>query len=94
MTSGTLPADDSKYVAQLVAQRTGMPQADAERRVAETFTRMQDAAKRAEVTARDIADQARKTSAYSALWLFISLLVGAFCASLAATLGGRQRDQF
>ena len=94
ITSGTLPADDAKYVAQVVAQRTGMPQADAERRVAETFTRMQDAAKRAEVTARDIADQARKTSAYSALWLFISLLVGAFCASLAATLGGRQRDQF
>jgi hypothetical protein len=25
-------------------------------------------------------------------WLFLALLVGAFCASYAATLGGRQRD--
>ena len=31
-------------------------------------------------------------SAYAALWLFISLLIGAFCASLAATYGGRRRD--
>lgn len=27
-----------------------------------------------------------------ALWLFVSLLVGAFVASLAATFGGRRRD--
>jgi len=26
------------------------------------------------------------------LWLFISLLIGAFVASLSATYGGRQRD--
>jgi hypothetical protein len=41
---------------------------------------------------RDAADQARKASAYAALWLFISLLTGAFVASLAATFGGRRRD--
>jgi len=46
----------------------------------------------AEVAARDIADKARKASALSALWLFVSLLVGAFVASLAATFGGRRRD--
>jgi hypothetical protein len=33
-----------------------------------------------------------KASAYAALWLFISLLIGAFVASLAATYGGRRRD--
>jgi hypothetical protein len=42
--------------------------------------------------ARDAADKARKASAYTALWLFISLLIGAFAASLAATYGGRRRD--
>ena len=42
--------------------------------------------------AKDAADKARKASAYAALWLFVSLLVGAFVASLAATFGGRQRD--
>ena len=46
----------------------------------------------AEVATRDAADKARKASAYSALWLFVSLLIGAFVASLAATFGGRRRD--
>jgi len=26
------------------------------------------------------------------LWTFLALLIGAFCASYAATIGGRQRD--
>jgi hypothetical protein len=26
------------------------------------------------------------------LWIFVALLAGAFSASLAATVGGRQRD--
>jgi hypothetical protein len=94
MSSGTLAPEDSKYVAQVVAQRTGMPQAEAEKRVTDTFTRMQAKAKEAEATARDAADKARKAAEYTALWMFVSLLVGAFCASLAATYGGRQRDQF
>ena len=45
-----------------------------------------------EIAAKNAADKARKASAYSALWLFISLLIGAFVASLAATIGGRRRD--
>ena len=94
MTSGTLAPEDSKYIGQMVAQRTGLPQADAEKRVTDTFARMQAKAKEAETAAREAADKARKASAYAALWLFVSLLLGAFCASLAATYGGRQRDQF
>jgi hypothetical protein len=46
----------------------------------------------AEVAAREAADKARKASAYGALWLFVSLLIGAFFASLSATFGGRRRD--
>jgi len=46
----------------------------------------------ADVATRDAADKARKVSAAAALWLFISLLIGAFVASLCATYGGRQRD--
>ena len=94
MSSGTLPAEDSKYLGQIVSQRTGMPQADAEKRVADTFTHMQTKERETEAAARDAADKARKVSAYGALWLFVSLLIGAFCASLAATYGGRRRDQF
>lgn len=94
MSSGALSPDDSRYLGQMVAQRTGMTQVEADKRVTDIFTRVQTKAKQADAAARDAADKARKASAYSALWLFVSLLIGAFCASLAATYGGRQRDQF
>lgn len=87
-----LPAEDLRQVAQIVAQRTGLSQVEAEKRVADVYAKAQAKAKEAEVAARATANKARKASAYSALWLFVSLLVGAFCASLAATFGGRQRD--
>ena len=90
--SGALPAEDIRYVGQLVSQRTGLSQPDAEKRVADTFARLQTRLRDAELAARDAADKARKASSYAALWLFISLLSGAFVASLAATFGGRQRD--
>ena len=87
-----LPAEDVKYVGQLVAQRTGLTQQDAEKRVTDTYMRMQTKMRDAETAAKDVADKARKASAYAALWLFISLLIGAFVASLSATYGGRRRD--
>ena len=90
--SGALPADDIRYVGQLVSQRTGLSQPDSEKRVADTFARLQTKLRDAKLAARDAADKARKASSYTALWLFISLLIGAFVASLAATFGGRQRD--
>lgn len=90
--SGPLPAEDVRYVGQVVAQRTGLNQADAEKRVAEVYTRAQTTLRDAETAARETADKARKASAYGALWIFISLLIGAFAASLAATYGGRRRD--
>jgi TctA family transporter len=46
------------------------------------------------VAAKDTADKTRKASATAALWLFVSLLMGAFAASFAAIYGGRQRDKF
>ena len=90
--TGALPAEDQRYVGQVIAQRTGLSQADAEKRVSETYARMQAKFRDIEATAKDVADKARKASAYAAMWLFISLLVGAFVASLTATFGGRQRD--
>ncbi len=43
-------------------------------------------------TTKAAAEAARKAAAHSALWMFVALLFGAFIASVAATLGGRQRD--
>ena len=90
--SEPLPSDDIRHVGQLVAQRTGLSQQNAEQRVSDVYARAQAKMRSAEVAARDAADKARKASAYSALWLFVSLLSGAFVASLAATFGGRRRD--
>ena len=92
LSTGTLSPEDTSYVGQVVAQRAGISQADAEKRVTDTFAKMQAKAKDAETAARDAADKARKASAYGALWLFVSMLIGAFVASLAATYGGRRRD--
>jgi hypothetical protein len=92
LSAGSLSTEDARYVGQVVAQRTGLTQADAEKRATDTFVRLQTKMRETETAAREAADKARKGSAYAALWLFISLLSGAFVASLAATYGGRQRD--
>ncbi len=92
LEAGALPPDDVHYLGQLVSQKTGLSQADAEKRVTDDFGRMKAKADQAKAQAQDAADTARKASAHAALWLFISLLLGAFVASLSATFGGRQRD--
>ena len=92
LRSGALTAEDSLYVSQVVAKRTGLSQADAEKRVNDTYAKYSKAISDAEAAAKQAADKARKAAAYSALWMFVALLCGAFVASLCATLGGRQRD--
>jgi len=90
--TGSLPNDDVRYVGQVVAQRTDVSQQQAEQRVRDVFTNLQNTLNDAETKARQAADEAREASAYAALWLFISLLAGAFIASWMATFGGKQRD--
>jgi len=90
--TSSLPEEDIRYVGQVVAQRTGLTQQDAEKRVTDTYARVLAKLHDAETAAKESADKGRKASAYAALWLFISLLIGAFVASFAATIGGRQRD--
>jgi hypothetical protein len=76
-----LNSADRTYVARLVATRTGMSAADAERRVNEVTTE-----------AKAAADRARRAAAQFSFWLTASLLLGAFAASLAAVEGGQLRD--
>jgi hypothetical protein len=76
-----IPPADQSYLATLVASRTGISQPDAERRVSDVITQ-----------ARQAEDSARAATAHLLLWLFLALLMGAFSASFAATIGGRQRD--
>jgi hypothetical protein len=74
------PADRT-YIAQLVAARTGMSQADGEKRVADVVAE-----------AKTDADNARKGAAKLSFWLTAAMLFGAFAASLAAAEGGSLRD--
>ena len=90
--SGALPQDDLTYVAQLVSQNTGISQQEAEQRVQAVYDKAQANLKETKEKAQQAADAARKTTSYVTLWSFISLLIGAFVASLCATYGGRQRD--
>ena len=89
---GQLTPEDRTYLAQLVAQRTNLSQADAERRVDEVFAKAREAIEHAKQTAKEAADTASTVAAWTALWTFVALLCGAFFASLAATFGGRRRD--
>lgn len=93
MGRGGLAPDDKQYLAQLIAKRTGMAGTDAERRVNDVYARLSKTKADAENAAKEAADKARKAAAYSALWMFVALLLGAFVASLCATFGGRQRDR-
>jgi hypothetical protein len=78
---GDLSAADRTYIVQLVASRIGLSPAEAEKRVSDVVAQ-----------AKMAADNARKAAAHLALWLTVSLLIGAFSASLAATEGGGLRD--
>ena len=89
---GALPAEDLKYVAGAVAARSGLTPDEAEARVKATFESARVKLREAEASAKQAADTTRKATAYGALWLFISLLIGAFFASWGATFGGRSRD--
>jgi len=80
-SGGELKANDREYVAKVVAARTGLSQADADKRVNDVVTQI-----------KADTDAARKATAQLAFWLAASLLLGAFCASLAATEGGELRD--
>ncbi len=75
-------AGDRTYLAQMVAARTGLSSAEAEKRVGEAITQ-----------AKAAADAARAAAASLSIWLAISMFVGAFSAALAAIEGGQLRDR-
>ena len=77
-----LPAADRTYASQLVSAATGATASEAERRVDDAYTET-----------RQAEENRRRAVAHAMYWTFCALLVGAFCASVAATIGGRERDR-
>jgi hypothetical protein len=87
--TGGVSAADKTYLAQLVAARTGLSPADAAKRVDDVLAQE----KAAETKLLQEADASRKAGAYLSIFIGVSMLIGAFIASVAAALGGRQRDE-
>jgi hypothetical protein len=88
-STGAVPDADRNYLAELVAARTGESPADARTRVDDFVASALDA----QTKAKADADAARKTAAQAAIYTALSMLVGAFIASVSAALGGRLRDE-
>ena len=81
LASGGLTSENRAYLAQVIAQRTGLPQSEAERRI--------DAAVNA---AREAADKARKAAILTGFVTAAGLILSLGAAWWAAMRGGHHRD--
>jgi hypothetical protein len=79
--AGQLSPPQKQTLAQIVAERTGLSQADAEKRVDQAYA-----------DARKALETARKAAVLSALGTVTALLVGLLAAWYAAQRGGHHRD--
>lgn len=89
LTNPQLDARDRTYLARIVSEQTGLPQAEAEKRVDETYADL----KAAEQKARDAAEAARKTAIIAAFLAAATLAIGCAAACAGAALGARHRDE-
>jgi hypothetical protein len=89
LPTGDVSAADRSYVSQLVAARTGISESDAQKRVDDVVAQLNVA----QTKARQAADGARKAAAAAAICTALAMLIGAFIASVAAALGGHERDE-
>lgn len=92
VANGRLAVADRAWLTRRIAERSGLDREEAGKRVDDAFASSAAVAAKAKAAARESADSARKAAASTALWLTVTLLLGAFTASWCATLGGRMRD--
>lgn len=89
LTNPQLDARDRTYLARIVSEQTGLPQAEADKRVDETYADL----KAAEQKARDAAEAARKAAIIAAFLAAATLAIGCAAACAGAALGARHRDE-
>lgn len=82
-------ARDRDYLVRNVQGRTGLSEAEAQRRVDSAMIEARDL----EIKVRQQADAARKAAIIAALIGALSLLLGCVVAVYAAGIGGRHRDE-
>ncbi len=80
---------DRSYLGQLVVARTGIPEAEAQKRVDAAITEARDL----ELKARQQVDKARKATVVTAFIAAVSLLISLAAAIVAAGAGARHRDE-
>lgn len=86
---GSVSDEDREYLTQLVAARAGLSVPDARTRVNAFIDRVEAA----KVQTKKTVDSTREAGATFALVGALSLVVGAFIASVAAAFGGARRDE-
>jgi hypothetical protein len=87
LAEGTLNGRDRSHLAQLVARQTGLPEADAQRRVDETYARAVEMKDAAERRVREAADKARKQAVLAGFLAAAASLAGLVAAAWAAGMG-------
>jgi hypothetical protein len=87
--SGQLDPKDKATLVAIVQQQTGLPQAEAEKRVDDTYAQLKDA----EAKARDAAEQARKAALITAFGVAATLLIGAAASTIGAAAGAHHRAE-
>ena len=80
---------DRTYLTQVVATRTGLPEAEAQQHVDAAVNEARDL----EIKARQQADQARKATVIAGFIAAAALLISCVVACFAAGLGGLHRDE-
>jgi len=81
VATGSLSAENRTYLASLIAQRTGVPQQEAEKRVDDAIT-----------AARTAADKARRAAILTGFVTAAGLILSFGAAWWAAIKGGQHRD--
>jgi hypothetical protein len=81
VVNGSLSGEQRAYLVQLAAQRAGIPQQEAERRVDQAFN-----------AAREAADKARRAGILTGFVTAASLVLSLGAAWWAAVRGGNHRD--
>ncbi|MBS0525669.1 MAG: hypothetical protein JSS04_18715 [Proteobacteria bacterium] len=87
--TGQLDPKDRATLVAIVEQQTGLPQADAEKRVDDSYARL----KNTEAEVRDAAEKARKAALITAFGVASTLLLGAAAATIGAAAGARHRAE-
>jgi hypothetical protein len=89
LKSGQLDQRDRATLVSIVQQQTGLPQAEAEKRVDDAYTEL----KAAEQKARDAAEKARKAALITAFGVAATLLLGCAAACAGAGAGAKHRHE-